>query len=415
MSRVFENQELTYTEETVVIIGAGMAGSRLAEELTLQSRKKVVLIGEEPDMGYNRIMLSSLLANEIQKQDMMLVDLEAMRQKGACLIAHDPVKHVFPNERTVVLQSGRRIRYDKLVFATGSRFNRLPVPGCHAVNVIGFRDWLDVNRMAELAENSAAVVIGGGLLGLEAAVGLVKRGHRVTLLHNSEYLLNRQLDKESAQLLQTKLEGMGIHFRLGNPPASITLDEAGLAQEVVLKSGDRVCADLVVMAAGIVPEVTLAEQAGLRIGRAIQVDEHMQTSLDRIYALGECCEFEGNTFGLVAPIWDQINTLIQTLAGKTQPFQLEPVPTKLKVSGVNLFSVGEIHPTDAQNCIIYRDHSEGHYRKLVVNEGRLVGAILYGDVADGGWYFQLIQNQTNVTDLLDFIVFGEAYCADLVA
>jgi len=208
---------------------------------------------------------------------------------------------------------------------------------------------------------------------------------------------------------------MGIDFRLGESPSSFLQSEEGRVTQVVCENGEQLEADLVVMAAGILPEIALAKAAGLGTNQAILVDQYMKTSNPDVFALGECCEFEQQTFGLVAPIWTQIKVLIDVLSGKEACFAIEPTPTKLKVSGVNLFSVGKIQPTQDDTCILFKDIEANHYRKLVVNDGLLVGAILYGNVADGSWYFQLIQNKTNVSDMLELLIFGEAYCRPKVA
>jgi len=401
----------------VVIVGAGMAGSKLAHDLMQQqdAHYVITLIGEEAQVGYNRILLSSLLANDISDAQMPLVDTEKMQREGIHIISGDGVVTADLAVKTLTLESGQSVSYDKLVIATGSRAKMLPIEGACAPNVMGFRTWQDVDQMTQLEEKQPICVIGGGLLGLEAAVGLSKRGHDVTVFHRSNWLLNRQLDAESAQLLLNRLETMGIRFRLGESPSAFLQSQAGLVTHVVCQDGEQMAANLVVMAAGISPEITLAKAAGLKVEQAILVDEKMQTSHADVFALGECCEFEQQTFGLVAPIWTQIKVLMDVLSGEEARFAIEPTPTKLKVSGVNLFSVGRIQPVQGDSCIFFKDVGANHYRKLVVNDGLLVGAILYGNVADGSWYFQLIQNQTNVLDMLELLVFGEAYCRPQVA
>jgi len=404
--------------KSIIIIGAGMAGSKLASALLERngSDYDITLIGEEAQAGYNRIMLSSLLANEITEKDMALVDTQAMTNDGVTVITNDPVVEVCTQQRQVKLASNQIIIYDKLIFATGSRASMLPIEGCDATNVMGFRNWQDVQAMAELPEKSSVCVIGGGLLGLEAAVGLIKRGHNVVLVHRSEHILNRQLDVAAANLLQKTLEDRGVEFRLGFAPTKLLVTQPAAksnaikVHSVCLASGEMISTSLVIMATGITPEVTLANKAGLDIGRAITVNRFMESSIENIYALGECCEFEGNTFGLVAPIWQQLDTLINRINGVDSGFNVEPIPTKLKVSGINLFSVGDINPQGNAHCITFMDSAQNSYRKLVVNDGKLTAAILYGNVADGSWYFQLIQNKTHIRDQLDQLVFGEAYC-----
>lgn len=401
----------------LVIVGAGMAGSKLAHDLQQAHGHlyQITLIGEEPNVGYNRIMLSSLLANDISHTDMPLVDTQKMQEDGVQIFLSDPVMSLDLKAKTLHLSSGQAMAYDQLVLATGSRASLLPIKGASAPNVMGFRTWQDVDDMTQLTGSQSICVIGGGLLGLEAAVGLVKRGHKVVVFHRSNWLLNRQLDEESAGLLQTRLEQMGIAFRLGESPESFVQAYDGRVSHVICQNGEQLAVNLVVMAAGISPEITLGKAAGLTTNRAIVVDGQMQTSHPDVYALGECCEFEHQTFGLVAPIWTQINVLMKVLVGEKAAFAIEPTPTKLKVSGVHLFSVGRIQPSGEDSCIFFKDVGAHHYRKLVVNDGLLVGAILYGNVADGSWYFKLIQNKTNVSDVLDVLVFGEAYCRAKVA
>lgn len=401
----------------LVIVGAGMAGSKLAHDLWQSHGHlfQIILIGEEANVGYNRILLSSLLANEISQADMPLVDMQRMCDDGVQVLANDPVTSLNVEAKTLTLKSGQLIGYDKLVLATGSRASLLPIKGREAPNVMAFRTLKDVEVMTQLTGCQKICVIGGGLLGLEAAAGLVKRGHKVVVFHRSNWLLNRQLDEEAAGLLLNRFKQMGIEFRLGESPVSFRQQDDGRVSHVECQSGELLAIDLVVMAAGISPEINLAKAAGLETNRAIIVDKKMQTSHADIYALGECCEFDQQTFGLVAPIWTQINVLLKVLAGEEAVFDIEPTPTKLKVSGVHLFSVGKIQPSTEDSCIVFKDVGANHYRKLVVNEGILVGAILYGNVADGNWYFQLIQNKTNVSNMLDLLVFGEAYCCPKVA
>lgn len=401
----------------LVIVGAGMAGSKLAHDFEKAhgDEYQIVLIGEESRVGYNRIMLSSLLANDISHADMPLVDTQKMQDDGVQILSNNPVTRLDLKSKTLHLSSGQAVAYDQLVLATGSRASVLPMKGGSSPNVMGFRTWKDVDVMAQLKGSQFICVIGGGLLGLEAAVGLVKRGHKVVVFHRSNWLLNRQLDEESAGLLLTRLTQMGIEFRLGESPESFLQADDGRVSHVICQNGEPLAVHLVVMAAGISPEIALAKSAGLATNRAILVGEQMQTSHPDVFALGECCEFEQQTFGLVAPIWTQINVLMKVLVGEEAAFFIEPTPTKLKVSGVNLFSVGKIQPTEGDSCILFKDVGADHYRKLVVNDGLLVGAILYGNVADGSWYFQLIQNKTNVSDMLDLLVFGETYCCPQVA
>ena len=395
----------------VVIIGAGMAGSKLAFELAHLPGMPfdVTLVGEEAQIGYNRIMLSSVLAKEVSQDDISLVDVGAMTQNGAKIIASDPVVEVNNAAKTVLLSSGLTLHFDALVYATGARSYLPDWARVGAKNVVGFRDWKDVNALLSLGLGDKVAVIGGGLLGLEAAVGLAKNGQHPTVIQRSSYILNRQLDERSAHLLQECLQDKGVAFHTGATPIGLKVDQT--TSLVTSIETDKGCieADMVVVATGIAPEVALAKSSGLDVGKAILVSSDMQTSHPGIFALGECCQFKQHTFGLVAPIWDQLDVLLKTLLGADAEFDVKPIPTKLKVSGVDLYSVGQIDAEPEQE-ITFLDRGLNHYRKLVVKDDLLVGAILYGNVADGSWYSQLIQNQTNISEMLELLAFGEAYC-----
>ncbi|WP_417553677.1 NAD(P)/FAD-dependent oxidoreductase [Marinomonas fungiae] len=403
-------------KEHIVIIGAGMAGSKLAHELVSLSSApfNVTLIGEEAQVGYNRIMLSSVLSKEMNEQDIALVDVSAMSQNGANIIASDPVVSVNTDDKRVFLASGTELCYDRLVFATGARSFLPDWAQVGADNVVGFRDWNDVKALLGLPLGAKVAIVGGGLLGLEAAVGLAKNGHQPVVIQRSEYIMNRQLDRVSAQYLQNNLESRGVAFLTDTSPVQILMDQAGLSARSVVTDKGCIDVDMVVVATGITPEVQLARSAGVSVDRAILVNEKMQTSIEGVYALGECSQFEQHTFGLVAPIWDQLTVLVQTLLSEDAKFGIKPVPTKLKVSGIDLYSVGQIN-ADPDQEITLLDSELNHYRKLVVNGDRLVGAILYGNVADGSWYAQLIQNQTNISEMLECLAFGEAYCQSVNA
>lgn len=402
--------------EHLVIIGGGMAGVKLAKTLSEQEQHlyDITVISEEANVGYNRIMLSPLLADEISESDMALVDLSAMQQSNVNIIAGTQVTKVKLDSRQLTLSNRQILSFDKLVFATGSR-SRMPESSeqLHE-NLIGFRDLNDVAKMANLPDNSSIVVVGGGLLGLEAAVGLVKRGHRVTVVHRSSHLLNRQLDTQAGALLQAELEAQGVHFILHDGLKELIDEGTNRIKRISLNSGRELDTDCVVMAAGIVPEVSVAKDAGLEVNKAIVVNEWLETSRQNVFALGECTEYRKQTFGLVAPIWDQVDVLVARLVGSHKnyrgPFQVKPTPVKLKVSGINLFSVGNLDEFEGGQSLVFKDPSARHYRRLVVKDGKLVGAILFGNVADGGWYFQLIQNNTDITPFSDRLLFGETYC-----
>lgn len=399
------------TAKRVVIIGAGMAGSKLAFELCTapNSSFEVTLVGEEAQVGYNRIMLSSVLAKEVAEADIALVDVGAMVQCGARIITNDAAVKVDNQSRKVILSSGLELEFDCLVYATGARSYLPEWAKVEADNVVGFRDWKDVNALLSLNSGDRVAVIGGGLLGLEAAVGLAKNGQHPIVIQRSSYILNRQLDRTSAHLLQDCLESKGVQFLTDATPLSLNLNKENRRVTSIETDKGHIEVDMVVVAAGIAPEVALGKTSGLDVDRAILVGANMQTSHPNVYALGECCQFKQHTFGLVAPIWDQLNVLVKTLLGEAAEFDVRPTPTKLKVSGVDLYSVGQIC-ADPEQEITLLDPGLNHYRKLIVKDDCLVGAILYGNVADGSWYSQLIQNQTNISEMLEFLAFGEAYC-----
>lgn len=396
-----------------------MAGSKLAADILKRYSKdyRVVLIGEESTVGYNRILLSSLLAQELTHEDLALIDVNDLIQKGLLVLTSNPVISVDTHLQQVTLSDFSTLFYDKLVFATGSRSRNLNIDGATANNVIGFRDLSDVSTMTALKARQNVIVIGGGLLGLEAAVGLVKRGHQVTVVHRSAHLLNNQLDATAARMLQRRLESMGIQFQLNSHSLAFRLNnsDTAIANGLELTDGRVLAGDLFVVATGIVPETTIAKRAGIEVNRAILVNASMETSVNHHYAVGECTEFNAMTFGLVAPIWQQIDSLIAHLGQQSKPFKLEPVPTKLKVSGVHLFSAGDIVGSSDASCIYYRDEALQHYRKLVVKEGILVGVLLYGNVEDGPWYTQLMQEKQSLNAFMDELIFGERYCNQRIA
>ncbi|MFQ3282180.1 NAD(P)/FAD-dependent oxidoreductase, partial [Reinekea sp.] len=344
--------------QKLVIIGAGMAGSKLASTLMAKAKNSydITLIGEEIQAGYNRIMLSSLLANELSFNEMQFVDINALKLAGLMLITGDAVIDICIKAKQLTLTSQKKISYDKLVFATGSRASVLPGIDSDAGNVMSFRNLQDISKIDSLPALTNVCVIGGGLLGLEAAVGLVKRGHKVTLIHRSSHILNRQLDITAAAMLEETLAGMGIQFCLGSAPKKLNYLDGALNRQsktvnsVELESGLLIATELVIVATGITPEVNLANRVGLDVNKAIIVNSLMETSDEHIYALGECTEFENKTFGLVAPIWQQLDTLVAVLKETSKcksfdtvnNFTIKPIPTKLKVSGINLFSVGDI-------------------------------------------------------------------------
>ncbi|MDL2191493.1 FAD-dependent oxidoreductase [Cobetia sp. LC6] len=402
----------------LVIIGHGMAAQKLLEQLVSLSPDQqlpwpTTVIGEEPHLPYNRIQLSPLLAGETQTEGLISQQADWFSQHGITRISGDPVSQIDRAARCVETASGGRIPYQRLVIATGSR-PALPLPlpahlpeASYANDwppgLMGFRDLKDVEQMqaaclAGRQGGAGALVIGGGLLGLEAAEGLRKGGLEVTLLQRSERLMNRQLDEVAAGLLEQELRERGLDIITGAYLEEWLETPAGRITGVRLKDGRELHAGLTIAATGIRPEIELARAAGLTCQRAIQVDGHLLTSDPHIHALGECCEVDGETFGLIEPIWAQTEVLArQLLAQPTPPYRNAPLATRLKISGIDLYSCGELAPQTNDEVLVYQDHALGDYRRLLLREERLVGVVLYGDVSAGNALFEALKAGTPLT------------------
>jgi nitrite reductase (NADH) large subunit len=402
----------TDTREHLVVIGNGMAGCRAVEELLARdpNRYRVTIFGAEPRVNYNRIMLSPVLAGEKCFDDIVINDAGWYADNGIALVAGDPVAAIDREARTVTTRGGASEIYDRLLIATGSDPFIIPVPGKDLPGVIAFRDMDDVDTMLAAADAGGdAVVIGGGLLGLEAAHGLSLRGMKVTVIHLMPTLMERQLDEAAGWLLKNALEARGQTILTGADTAEIV--GTGKVEGVKLKDGTLIPASLVVMAVGIRPSVALARDAGLAVGRGIQVDDHMVTSDAAILAVGECVEHDGQVYGLVAPLWDMCRSLADGLVEKPSGYRGSVTSTKLKVSGIDVFSAGDFSGGDGCEDIVLRDASRGIYKRVIVKDDRIVGAVLYGDTADGNWYFDLLKRQEDVSDLRDLLIFGQAFAA----
>lgn len=395
--------------QKLVIIGAGMASGRVIEQLVETSPEAfdITLFNAEPRGNYNRIMLSPVLSGEQTYADIVTHDDDWYAAHGVTCRFGEHVVRLDPEMKLVEGQNGC-VPYDKLIIATGSAPFIIPVPGKELPGVITYRDLDDTNAMIEAADKGgAAVVIGGGLLGLEAAAGLAERGMDVTVLHLMGHLMERQLDEAAGYLLRKDLEGRGITIRTQASTKAIIGD--GRVEAVLLESGETLPADLVVMAVGIRPETRLATDAGLTVARGIDVNAQMQTSDPDIYAVGECVEFDGHLFGLVAPLYDQAKVLARTLLGGRDAFVVKDTATKLKVTGCNLFSAGDFADGPGREDIVLRDPAKGIYKRLVIEEDRLIGAVMYGDTDDGNWFFQLIKDGTEIDELRETLIFGPAF------
>jgi nitrite reductase (NADH) large subunit len=398
-------------KERLVVVGNGMAGMRTVEELLAKEpdRYDITVFGAEPLPNYNRIMLSPVLAGEKTFDQIVLNSRAWYEENNITLLTGEPVESVDRAAKTVTSMNGRVVGYDKLLLATGSMPFIIPVPGSTLPGVIGFRDLADVDAMlAAAAKGGRAVVIGGGLLGLEAANGLRVKGMDVTVIHLMPTLMERQLDPSAGTLLQRELERRGITVLTGADTAAIVGEER--AEAVRLKDGTELPADIVVMAVGIRPNMALGKAAGLDCGRGIRVDDSMRTSDPSVFAVGECVEHRGLTYGLVAPLFEMAKVLATALAeGEESAYTGSVTSTKLKVTGVDVFSAGDFSGGEGTEEIVFRDAARGVYKRLVLKDDKLLGAVLYGDTKDGGWYFSLLKDGADVSAERDTMIFGQGF------
>jgi len=393
--------------EPLVIIGNGMAAARLVDELAKSSlgRYAIAVIGDEPRLAYNRVLLSSVLAGEATSQEIELKPAAWWRDRGVTLEYGARATSVDLAAREVTTSTGKRVGFSKLVFATGSSALRLPVPGGDLAGVHVFRDSHDVDRLIELAEQrKRVVVVGGGLLGLEAAYGLAKAGAEVTLIHLMDRLMERQLDAQAAELLKTLVERKGVKILLNANTARI--NGAVAVERVELADGRMLDADAVIFAAGIRPNTGLAEEAGVSVNRGIVVDDAMTTETDGVFALGECAEHRGTCYGLVEPAYEQAKVLARHLAGGDAAYAGSILSTNLKVSGVSVFSAGDFMATEGSETLLLSDAKRGTYKKLVIAGNKLTGAVLVGDTGDALWYLELIRNGMDVSSFRADMMFG---------
>lgn len=447
----------------VVIIGAGMAGSRFAIELaraqqqsdpltsagleSIEAPLPITLISKEPQVGYNRIMLSPVLAGDTAFNDTYLYSVSDYEQLGITVLAGVTVDSINTEQQFIKLQQGQTLPYAKLVIATGSTARVIPFDNHKAPGVHVFRDLADVTALTRYAhQNKTGIVIGGGVLGLEAACALTTQGAHMTVVHVDNYVLNRQLDEPAAKLLQAELSRRSIGLELAASTESIVINNnnsnddnnANKVCGLALKDGRTLPADFIVMAVGVIPNTTLAKDNGLVVNRGIIVDRYMHTSCQDVYAIGECVELDGELFGMVTPINQQVDTLVSVLkspkisnasplsAAKVlsdhklwvpdswQPFVSKPLSLKLKVSGIAAFSAGQIEFDEEEQqsieTITYYQRSLNHYHCLYCKGDKLVGAVLYGDVGEGPFYSQLISEGSDISLIKQYLIFGAAYC-----
>src|SRR3982075_2316112 len=393
-----------------------MAAARLVEELTkiAQGRNAIAVIGDEPRLAYNRVLLSSVLAGETASHDIELRAASWWRHRGVTLKYGCVATEIDVGRREIKIANEESIGFSRLVLATGSTPLRLNVPGADLASVHTFRDCRDVDLLLTLAaQKKRVVVIGGGLLGLEAAYGLAKAGAPVTLIHLMDRLMERQLDAPAAELLKCLVERKGIRVLLNANTARLLGDTR--VEGIELSDGRRIDADAVIFAAGIRPNIALAKQAGIAVNRGVVVDDVMQTGAPDIFALGECAEHRGICYGLVEPAYEQARVLARHLAGGAAAYTGSVVATNLKVSGVSVFSAGDFMGADGSETIVLNDVRHGTYKKLVISHGRLTGAVLVGDVADALWYLELIRNREPVARIRKDMMFGRSLAIPLEA
>lgn len=400
------------SRERLLVVGNGMAAHRLLDRLTgsdAAARFDITVVGAEPVAAYNRVLLSAVLAGETTRAAIGFGSEAWYAARGITALLGDGVAAIDRVARTATLASGRVLGWDRLVLATGSRAIRLPMPGADLAGVVTFRDLADLDAIeAFAATGRPAVVIGGGLLGIEAAFGLAAKGIAVTLVHLMDRLMERQLDPRGAALVARALTKLGVRVELGATSQAIEGDTR--VEGLRLGDGRVLPAGLVVMAVGVRPETALAAEAGLAVGRGIAIDDGLRTSDERIFAIGECAEHRAQTYGLVAPAYDMAETLAATLIGRDATFEGAVLATNLKVSGLPVFSAGDFEGAAGTETILFEDRPLGHYRKLVVAGDRLVGVVLVGETTDGPWYLDLIRSGASIAAIRRDLVCGRPFC-----
>jgi len=404
----------TAAQQTLVICGHGMVAQRLLEKLVAQPHQpfsRIVVFNGEASPAYNRIQLSALLAGDAKESSLVLKQSDWFRQHNIEIHQGDPVTAINRIDKTVTTTSGLVQEYDRLVIATGSRSASLGIQGEEMAGVVGFRDLRDTRKLINISQrHRRAVVIGGGFLGLEAAEGLRSRGMSVTVLHRSSHLLNRQLDPTGGALLEDALTARGLTIRTRTSPVALLGRDS--IRAVQLDDETLISTDLVVIAAGISPNAQLARDAGLDCDRAIRVDTRLRTSDPTIYAIGECCQISDQTFGLVEPGYQQAEVLAQVLCDANSDAAFEPsvIPTRLKISGIPIFSCGQTQPDGDTESVVWQDYETNRYCRLLIRNQRLTGAVLFGETTDGLWYSERIQQADDISPIRAHLAFGKHYC-----
>ncbi len=401
-------------KEKLVLIGNGMAGMRTVEELLELDNNMydITVFGAEPYGNYNRILLSPVLAGDKTIDEIMLNDEQWYKDNNVKLHKNKTIVSVDRKKQIVIADDGTEEKYDRLLLATGSNPFIIPVPGHDLPGVISFRDIHDVDQMlAASKKHKHAVVIGGGLLGLEAANGLMLQGMSVTVVHLVDVLMERQMDEVAGGMLQKSLEERGLNFLMNASTEAILGKDA--VTGVRFKSGMEISADLVVMAVGIRPNIELAKKIGLHCEKGVVVNDTMQTYDPKIYSVGECVQHRGESYGLVAPLFEQAKVCANHLAKMGIGLYTGSVTsTKLKVTGIDLFSAGNFHGDETTEEVVMKDVARGVYKKIVLKNNKIHGAVMYGDTTDGAWYFQLMRDETDVSDIREHLMFGQSHLGD---
>ncbi len=398
-------------KEKLVLIGNGMAGMRTVDELLKLSPDKfdITVFGAEPHGNYNRIMLSPVLAGDKQLNEIIINDLQWYRDNKITLYTGKTITKIDRVNQQVLSDDGTAADYDRLIIATGSLPVMLDIPGKELEGVISFRDINDVNVMIETAKtHKNAIVIGGGLLGLEAANGLMIQGMNVSVVHRNNTLMSQQLDQEAADLMRAELEEKGMHFLMNHHTEALLGDKR--VKKVRFKDGSEVDADLVIMAIGVRPNIALAQASGIQCDRGILVDDTLQTFTPTIYAVGECVQHRKKTFGLVAPLFEQAKVCANHLVDMGIASYVSSVTsTKLKVTGINLFSAGNFIGDEMTQSLVFKDPARHIYKKLVIQDNKIVGIVLYGETGDGLWYFSLLTEEQDISKMRENIIFGQQH------
>ena len=396
-------------KQKLVLIGNGMAGMRTVDELLKLAPNKydITVFGAEPHGNYNRIMLSPVLAGDKTIDDIIIHDVAWYQENNIALHTGKTIVEIDRVKQVVIADDGTRSSYDRLILATGSNPVMLPIIGIELEGVISFRDINDVNVMIETAKtHKKAIVIGGGLLGLEAANGLMLQGMDVSVVHRGNTLMNQQLDQAASDLMQAELEAKGMHFLMNHDTAEFLGNER--VEKVRFKDGLEVAADLVVMAIGVRPNIQLAKKSGIQCDRGILVDDTLKTYSPNTYAVGECVQHRNQTFGLVAPLFEQAKVCANHLASMgIARYISSATSTQLKVTGINLFSAGDFKGDDTTEDIVFKDPAGNTYKKLVLKNNKIIGTVLYGDTTDGLWYFSLLEQGEDISAIRENILFGQ--------